>query len=170
MSRQGVVRFVWSQICDSSTANVADLSQHYNHKNVSVRFASMIEKMNPKVQFLITQQEFSDYYLKHVSCFFSDEVSFRDFVLTSWGQASGSKFAYLPNVKKVQLLGYWRSGASWRLRLYFNFKGIQYEYVPVNLVKGEQRYEEHAKLNPSKVSKLRHKSLLVGACRDNYFY
>ena len=51
----------------------------------------------------------------------------------------------------VKLLGYWRSSATWRLRLYFNFKGIEFEYVPVNLVKGEQRSDDHAALNPSKL-------------------
>jgi maleylacetoacetate isomerase len=31
------------------------------------------------------------------------------------------------------------------------WKGIKYDYVPVNLVKGEQKTEEHAKLNSFKV-------------------
>ena len=30
-----------------------------------------------------------------------------------------------------------------------NVKGIEYEYLPVNLLKGEQKSEEHLKLNPS---------------------
>ena len=52
---------------------------------------------------------------------------------------------------KISLHGYWRSSATWRLRLYFQYREIPYEYVPVNLIKGEQRSDEHAKLNPSKV-------------------
>ena len=37
--------------------------------------------------------------------------------------------------------------------MYFEYRGIPYEYIPVNLVKGEQRTEEYAsKLNPAKVS------------------
>lgn len=39
------------------------------------------------------------------------------------------------------LHGYWRSGATWRVRLALALKGFHYgkeiEYVPVNLVKGE---------------------------------
>ena len=47
------------------------------------------------------------------------------------------------------LHGYWRSGCSWRLRIVLNLKGIEYEYKPVHLVKGEQSSEEHLKLNPA---------------------
>lgn len=149
--RLGVLQTVWSQICSGASMSNSDLRQYYNHRNVSVKFEALISKMNPQGKAAVTQQDFIDYYLKHVNSFFTDDKAFKDFVCTSWGQGSSTKFAYLPNIKKVQLLGYWRSGATWRLRLYFNFKGIQYEYVPVNLVKGEQKTEEHAKLNPSKV-------------------
>ena len=39
--------------------------------------------------------------------------------------------------------------------MYFQYRGIPYDYIPVNLVKGEQRTEEYAsKLNPAKVSLL----------------
>ena len=52
---------------------------------------------------------------------------------------------------KIKMYGFWRSGATWRLRLYFAFRGIEYEYIPVNLLKDEHKSEEFAKLNPSKV-------------------
>ena len=50
---------------------------------------------------------------------------------------------------KTVLHGYWRSGCSWRLRIALNLKGIEYEYKPVNLVKGEQNSEEYLKMNPA---------------------
>ena len=50
---------------------------------------------------------------------------------------------------KPILHGYWRSGASWRLRIILNLKEVEYEYKPVNLVKGEHKTDEYAKLNPA---------------------
>ncbi len=38
---------------------------------------------------------------------------------------------------EIKMFGYWRSSASWRLRLVFAHKGIKYDYVPVNLLKSE---------------------------------
>ena len=51
------------------------------------------------------------------------------------------------------LHGYWRSGCSWRLRTVLNFKGIEFEYKAVHLVKdgGEQHSEEYKKLNPAEM-------------------
>lgn len=46
------------------------------------------------------------------------------------------------------LWGYWRSTATWRVRIALELKGLSYEYRPVNLVKGEQRGDEFLKLNP----------------------
>jgi len=37
----------------------------------------------------------------------------------------------------IKLYNYFRSSASWRVRIALNLKNIQYEYVPVNLVKLE---------------------------------
>ena len=54
---------------------------------------------------------------------------------------------------EIKMFGYWRSSASWRLRLVFAHKGIKYEYVPVNLLKNEQATDEFVKMNPSKVRK-----------------
>ncbi len=48
------------------------------------------------------------------------------------------------------LYGYWRSSASWRVRIALQLKGIPYQVVPVNLVKdgGEQWQPEHQARNP----------------------
>ena len=51
---------------------------------------------------------------------------------------------------KVILYSYFRSSASWRVRTVLNLKGIKYEYVAVNLLKGEQKNPEYEKLNPFK--------------------
>jgi maleylacetoacetate isomerase len=40
---------------------------------------------------------------------------------------------------KVILFSSWRSSASWRVRAVLAFKGIEYEYRPVDLYNGEQR-------------------------------
>lgn len=53
---------------------------------------------------------------------------------------------------KIKMYGYFRSGASWRMRLYFNFRGMKYEDEFINLVKGEQKGETYAEINPNKVS------------------
>lgn len=48
----------------------------------------------------------------------------------------------------VILHDYWRSTASYRVRIALEIKGIAYDRVPVNLVAGEQRLPEHLALNP----------------------
>jgi maleylpyruvate isomerase len=48
----------------------------------------------------------------------------------------------------VRLFNYWRSSASYRVRLALGFKGLAYEYVAVNLMKGEQHQGEHRARNP----------------------
>ena len=64
-------------------------------------------------------------------------------------EASAKKF--------MTLYGYWRSGATWRVRLALFLKGFEFdkdiEYIPVNLIKdgGEQFKDDYAKLNPAKV-------------------
>jgi maleylpyruvate isomerase len=48
----------------------------------------------------------------------------------------------------VRLFNYWRSSASYRVRLALGFKGLAYEYVAVNLAKGEQHQGGHRSRNP----------------------
>ena len=48
----------------------------------------------------------------------------------------------------VVLFDYWRSSASYRLRIALNLAGIDYQSIPVDLVKGEQRSPEHLARNP----------------------
>jgi maleylacetoacetate isomerase len=51
----------------------------------------------------------------------------------------------------MKLLGYWRSSATYRVRIALNLKQISYEYEPVHLLKGggEQHSDEYLTLNPS---------------------
>ena len=50
----------------------------------------------------------------------------------------------------VRLYGYWRSSATWRVRIGLQLKGLPYDYVPVHLVKsgGEQNSAAHLRRNP----------------------
>ncbi len=48
----------------------------------------------------------------------------------------------------MELHGYFRSSASYRVRIALNLKGLQYDYHPVNLLKGEQREPAYRSLNP----------------------
>lgn len=51
-------------------------------------------------------------------------------------------------MSEIILYDYWRSSASYRLRIALNLAGIAYRTVPVDLVKGEHRSEEHLARNP----------------------
>jgi len=50
----------------------------------------------------------------------------------------------------LTLRSYWRSSASWRVRIALELKGLSYRYEPVHLVRGggEQHLPEHTALNP----------------------
>lgn len=48
----------------------------------------------------------------------------------------------------MKLHNYWRSSCSWRVRIALHHKGLPFEYVPVNLLKGEQREVGYQKLSP----------------------
>ncbi|MBN8431349.1 maleylacetoacetate isomerase [Microbulbifer salipaludis] len=48
----------------------------------------------------------------------------------------------------MELHGYFRSSASYRVRIALNLKGLEYDYHPVNLLKGEQKEPQHRTLNP----------------------
>ena len=46
------------------------------------------------------------------------------------------------------LYDYWRSSASYRVRIALNLKGAEHERVPVNLLEGEQQEEAYRARNP----------------------
>ncbi|MBT8427507.1 MAG: maleylacetoacetate isomerase [Erythrobacter sp.] len=48
----------------------------------------------------------------------------------------------------MRLHGYYRSSTSYRLRIALELKGLEYEYVPVNLLKAEQKGEAFTSRNP----------------------
>ena len=51
----------------------------------------------------------------------------------------------------IKLHSYWRSSASYRVRIALNLKKLDYEYIPVHLVNdgGEQKSECYKRLNPA---------------------
>ena len=51
---------------------------------------------------------------------------------------------------KLRLYDYWRSSAAYRVRIALNLKGLEYESIPVHLVRngGEQRHADFLALNP----------------------
>lgn len=53
----------------------------------------------------------------------------------------------------LKLYGYWRSTASYRVRIALNLKGLDYEYIPVHLVNdgGEQHSADYTQLNPAQL-------------------
>lgn len=48
----------------------------------------------------------------------------------------------------LTLHSYFRSSAAFRVRIALNLKGLDYEQIPVNLLKGEHRLEAHRRRNP----------------------
>jgi maleylpyruvate isomerase len=46
------------------------------------------------------------------------------------------------------LHGYWRSGASYRVRIALNLKGVAYDQAPHDLRQGEQKAADYLALNP----------------------
>lgn len=48
----------------------------------------------------------------------------------------------------MKLFGYWRSSASYRIRIALNLKGLSVELVPVNLKDGAHREATYAAINP----------------------
>jgi maleylacetoacetate isomerase len=51
-------------------------------------------------------------------------------------------------MSKAILFDYWRSSASYRVRIALNLKGIQYESVPIDLVGGAQKDPAYRERNP----------------------
>ena len=48
----------------------------------------------------------------------------------------------------MKLFGYWRSSAAYRVRIVLNLKELDYENIPVNLAKGEQKSADHLARQP----------------------
>jgi maleylpyruvate isomerase len=48
----------------------------------------------------------------------------------------------------MKLFNYWRSSSSYRVRIALHFKGVDFEYVPVSLIQGEQHQAAHRSRNP----------------------
>lgn len=49
----------------------------------------------------------------------------------------------------MKLYGYWRSSASYRIRIVLNLKGVAWDYVPVPLDRGEHRQPGFRAVNPA---------------------
>ncbi|WP_100655746.1 maleylacetoacetate isomerase [Alteromonas flava] len=51
----------------------------------------------------------------------------------------------------LHVYGYWRSSATYRLRIALNLKELEYQYIPIHLVKdgGQQHSTDYLHLNPS---------------------
>ena len=50
----------------------------------------------------------------------------------------------------LKLFSYWRSSSAYRVRIALNLKGLDYELIPIHLVRdgGQQHHPEFRKLNP----------------------
>lgn len=48
----------------------------------------------------------------------------------------------------MKLFGYFRSSTSYRLRIALNLKGLDYEYIPVSLLKAEQKAADYTARDP----------------------
>ena len=51
-------------------------------------------------------------------------------------------------MSKITLYDYWRSSASYRVRIVLNLAGLPFETVSVDIFKGDHRLENHLKRNP----------------------
>ena len=49
----------------------------------------------------------------------------------------------------MKLFNYFRSSASFRVRIALELKGLGYDYVPVHLVKGEHKQDKYAAVSPT---------------------
>lgn len=51
----------------------------------------------------------------------------------------------------ITLYGFWRSLATYRVRVALQIKGLEFREIPVDLLKGEQHRDEYKALNPQSV-------------------
>ncbi len=49
----------------------------------------------------------------------------------------------------MKLYNYFRSSASFRVRIALELKGLSYDYIPVHLVKGQHKQADYAAVSPS---------------------
>ena len=49
----------------------------------------------------------------------------------------------------MKLFGYWRSSATYRVRIALALKGLEYDYHPLDLLRGEQRDPAYLEKNPA---------------------
>lgn len=61
----------------------------------------------------------------------------------------------------IRLFSYWRSSASYRVRIALNLKHLPYEIVPVHLVRGEQHGEYRQRNPQGLVPALEHDGLIL---------
>jgi len=64
----------------------------------------------------------------------------------------------------LKLYSYFRSSASYRVRIALHYKGLHFEYIPVHLVKdgGQQKKADFLKINPmGHVPALEHEGFLI---------
>ena len=47
----------------------------------------------------------------------------------------------------MKLYNYFRSSSSYRVRIALNLKGLDYEYIPVHIAKGEHKLPEYAAIS-----------------------
>src|ERR1700693_3070210 len=50
--------------------------------------------------------------------------------------------------KSMKLYGFWRSSAAYRVRIALSLKGLSYNYLSVQLAKGEQYEPAYSAINP----------------------
>lgn len=49
----------------------------------------------------------------------------------------------------LKLYGYWRSSSAYRVRIALHTKGLAFENLPINLLKGEQRSSDYLQITPT---------------------
>lgn len=52
-------------------------------------------------------------------------------------------------LRGMKLFNYFRSSASFRVRIALELKGLSYDYVPVHLVKGEHKQQNYGAVSPA---------------------
>ena len=66
--------------------------------------------------------------------------------VSGWVQVPGAAAWFI--LRGMKLYSYFRSSASFRVRIALALKGLAYDYVPINLLAGQQRQSEYQALAP----------------------